>query len=131
VDPALLTVPERVDSTPLRRPVVPAPLDSRDIDRDSYSRWVGWKRFVRGRHVVPDTRGKDIDLVFTEDTICARIAGWLDDARSAAEDSPGEVLVVVAGDGLSPDRESITEAGALLMAQLDEGRRRDARPARS
>lgn len=93
--------------TPALPPSPPQPLDAEDVDADTLERWVGWKRFVRSVQVIPDTRGKDLDLAFTDSAIRMRMARWFDHARTQAARHPGDVLVVVAGDGLNPARDQV------------------------
>jgi hypothetical protein len=80
-----------------RQPVVSA-----DVDGDNLERWIGWKRYLRGFDVIPADRGKDLDLIFHRDRIRQRVTGWLYEACARAERRPGDVLVVMAGDGLAP-----------------------------
>ncbi|NCG22162.1 MAG: hypothetical protein GWP91_24360, partial [Rhodobacterales bacterium] len=99
---------------PLAKPLPIQPLAAAQITADEFERWAGWKRFVRGVKVVPDTRGKDVDLAFNQDAIRKRMARWFRRARAMATSAPGDVLVVVAGDGLDPNREGA--AAELLRA---------------
>lgn len=110
-------LPVRV--SPPRRPLPRQPLMASDVTADDLERWIGWKRYVRGVHVVPDHRGKDVDLAFAERVIRARIARWFRDAREQAAAAPGNVLVVVAGDGLNPQRDDLGDAIELLDAHRD------------
>ncbi|MCA9568272.1 MAG: succinylglutamate desuccinylase/aspartoacylase family protein [Myxococcales bacterium] len=91
-----------------RQPVV-----AMDVDGDNLERWIGWKRYLRGFAVVPMDRGKDLDLVFSTETIRQRVTGWLYEACARASHKPGEVLVVMAGDGLAPEAD---HTGDLLTA---------------
>ncbi len=102
----LLLGPEGVDSP--RQPVVAA-----DVDGDNLERWIGWKRYIRGFDVIPMDRGKDIDLVFNKEAIRQRVTGWLYEACARAAHRPGEVMVVMAGDGLAPETD---HTGELLTA---------------
>ncbi len=86
------------------------PLFARDIVADDLERWVSWTRFVRGSKSIPDTRGKDIDLAFSGVDIRQRVGRWFAEARSLAAMRPGDVMVVVAGDGLHPVRDSLEDA---------------------
>lgn len=88
---------------------VPA-LFARDVTADHLERWVGFVRFVRSVQVVPDTRGKDLDLVFDRGTIRSRLVAWYDAARRRAEERA--VLVVIAGDGMRPDPAAAALAAA-------------------
>jgi hypothetical protein len=92
------------------------PLLARDLTADDLERWVGWKRFVRGVQVVPDTRGKDLDLAFSGRGIRTTLTRWLDAARHRAAREPGELLVVVAGDGLNPTRDRLSDTWDLFQA---------------
>jgi predicted deacylase len=88
-------------------PSLPQPFLAEHVDADSLERWVGWKRFVRGVRSVPDTRGKDFDLAFSGETIRGTLTSWYRYARSKARSGECEVLVVLAGDGLNPERDRI------------------------
>lgn len=92
------------------------PLMGDRVMADELERWIGWKRFVRGVRVVPDDRGKDLDLAFDERTIRLRIASWFRRARDLAARRPGKVLVVVAGDGHNPERENLGMSMELITA---------------
>jgi hypothetical protein len=123
VDPdrldAVLRRPEAFEpSPPIRgRTIPPQPLTSDEVDADALERWIGWKRFLRGAQVIPDTRGKDLDLVFDARGIRVRAAAWLRRARELAQRMPGRVMVVVAGDGMNPSSEQAEEGRELLGAQ--------------
>lgn len=78
------------------------PLLASDVDADNLSRWLGWKQFLRSANVIPDTRGKDLDLVFSEREIRRRFARWYRRARDLATQFPDRVMVVVASDGHMP-----------------------------
>ncbi len=75
-----------------------------EVTADELERWVGFVRFVRSVQVVPDTRGKDLDLLFDASRIRGRLARWFDEAARQAGER--RVLVVVAGDGLRDDPEA-------------------------
>lgn len=92
---------------PPSAPSPPQPFMADEIDADNLERWVGWKRFVRGVRAVPDTRGKDFDLAFSGEDIRARLARWYRHARSKARAGECEVMVVLAGDGLNPERDQV------------------------
>lgn len=94
----------------------PQPLVADDVDADDLERWIGWKRLLRLSQIIPDTRGKDLDLAFDERGITDRAASYFRRARELAEQIPGRVMVVVAGDGLNPGRERPTGAASLLDA---------------
>lgn len=94
----------------------PQPLLARDVTADTLERWVGWKRFVRGVHAIPDTRGKDMDLAFSPQVIRPILIRWFEAAQALAHDHPGDVMVVIAGDGLNPTRDRLSDAFALLAA---------------
>jgi hypothetical protein len=90
-------------------PPTPAPaprqaLCAADVDADGLERWVGWKRFLRRAKVIPDTRGKDVDLALRGTDIHRRVVGIYRRALELARRQPGQVLVVVAGDGHTPLR---------------------------
>lgn len=121
VDPGriedLLAEPDR--PLPARRRVgrtIPQqPLVADDVDADAIERWLGWKRWLRTAQVVPDTRGKDVDLVFDERGIRQRAAAWLRHAMEQARRAPGRVMVVVAGDGLNPQQQQHKADGLELL----------------
>ncbi len=98
------------------RTMPPAVLDATDVDRENIERWIGWKRFVREASAVPGNRGKDVDLAFTGDEIRSRMADWFDDARQRAQQQPGRWLVVAAGDGLQPLRDTHHDEVDVLAA---------------
>jgi hypothetical protein len=79
---------------------VPA-LFASEVTADDLERWVGFVRYARSVQVVPDTRGKDLDLVFDTGRIRRRLTTWYDAARARA--AGGAVLVVIAGDGMRAD----------------------------
>ncbi|MEN0061799.1 MAG: succinylglutamate desuccinylase/aspartoacylase family protein [Myxococcota bacterium] len=108
--PALLTTPHLPPHAPAQ------PLFADQVDADELERWVGWKRFVRGVQVVPDTRGKDLDLAFTLDAIRSRLLNWFEAAHVDAADAPGEVMVVIAGDGLNPQRDRVDQVADIYEA---------------
>lgn len=91
----------------------PQPVIAEEVDGDNLERWIGWKRYLRGFDVIPTDRGKDIDLVLNKATIRRRVTGWLYEACARASHKPGDVLVVMAGDGLAPDTD---HTGDLLAA---------------
>lgn len=97
-------------------PTPPQPLFAADVRADDLERYVSWTRFVRACHVVPDTRGTDLDLAFRGSDIRETLAKWLDRARMMAAQAPGDVLVVVSGDGLNPTRDKMSEAFPLYRA---------------
>jgi hypothetical protein len=97
-------------------PSPPQPLFAADVTADDLERWVSWRRFVRGVQSVPDTRGKDLDLAFSGGDIRDILVRWFDSARALAARCPGEVMVVVAGDGMNPTRDRIDDAFALYRA---------------
>lgn len=108
--PKLLPPPES------NAPVGPQPQLARDLDADSLERWVGWKRFVRGVQVVPGARGHDLDLAFSAEMVRRRLTQWFESAVELGSQEPGDVMVVVAGDGLSPTRDRLSENWALFEA---------------
>lgn len=95
---------------------LPQPLLARDVTADTLERWVGWKRFVRGVETIPDTRGKDMDLAFSPRVIRPTLIRWFEAAQRLAAEHPGDVMVVIAGDGLNPTRDRLSDAFALLAA---------------
>jgi predicted deacylase len=105
------SAPERVDvrrlapSRPPGRGAPPQPLVADDVDADLIERWIGWKRLVRGAQLIPDVRGKDLDVAFDESAIAGRAGSLLRAARELAAQRPGEVMVVVAGRGPNPSPE--------------------------
>lgn len=115
--------PERLDDLGLavrppedrRKTSIRPPLCAADVDGDTLMRWLGWKRFVYQRQIVPDTRGEDVDLLFDNSAIAERLARWLDEARRMGASTPGRVMVVMAGDGLPPDE----APNPLVQAHLD------------
>ncbi|MEQ1501177.1 MAG: succinylglutamate desuccinylase/aspartoacylase family protein [Myxococcota bacterium] len=98
-------------------PSPPQPLFASDVTADDLERWVSWTRFVRGFQVVPETRGKDLDLAFDGGDIRDRLTRWFDGARALAAGRPEDVLVVVAGDGLNPTRDRMSDAFPLYRSQ--------------
>ena len=106
-------------NAPRERETPPQPLRARDISADTIERWIGWRRYLRGTQVVPDTRGKDVDLAFTTEAIQGKLASAFRSAVESARQMPGRVMVVVAGDGFSPNRERSRGATELLLAHRD------------
>lgn len=78
------------------------PVHGNEVNADNLQRWLGWKRFVRSSQVIPDSRGSDVDLAFSEGVVCNKLAHWFDDACSSAVEAPGDTLVIVASDGNLP-----------------------------
>ena len=109
-------VPPLWMAAPVSSPSPPQPLHARDIDADLLERWVGWKRFVRGVQVVPGTRGNDMDLAFNAEVVRRRLATWFDAASDLGDAEPGELLVVIAGDGLNPTRDRLSDTWAMFQA---------------
>ncbi|MFT4628582.1 MAG: putative deacylase [Myxococcota bacterium] len=105
----------RPQAPPVSRAFPRQPIEANSITGDDLERWVGWKRFVRQVQAIPDTRGKDLDLAFTARDIRLRLARWFREARRAGRKRPGDVLVVVAGDGLSPARDAKRDASRELV----------------
>lgn len=111
-DPSpLFAAPQGQGARPLH-----APLFARSIRADDLEQWVSWRRFLRGMQVVPETRGKDLDLAFSGSSIRERLTRWWETARALARSRRSEILVVVAGDGLNPVRDHMSEAFALYRA---------------
>lgn len=104
---------------PRPRPLPAPPVLAADVTADALERWVGWKRSVRGAQAIPGARGKDIDLALSEGAIRGRISRWYDRARDLGAQHPGDVMVVVAGDGLNPSRDEASTAMTLLRAHRD------------
>ena len=104
---------------PRRRTLLRQPVLARDVTADNLERWVGWKRFVRGVQVIPDTRGNNLDLAFDDQAMRARCAEWFARAGALAEAQPGRVMVVVAGDGLNPQRDRLGPSIDLFRAHRD------------
>jgi hypothetical protein len=96
-----------------------APLLAVDVHADNLPGWLGWKRYLRTAQVVPDTRGKDIDLAFTAPAIRRRLAAWYRRARELAARAPGDVLVLVASDGATPQAPGARVIADLHSAHLD------------
>ncbi|MEQ1571125.1 MAG: succinylglutamate desuccinylase/aspartoacylase family protein, partial [Myxococcota bacterium] len=123
-DPAALeSTHADLDRGPSAVPVAPPPAKSArqplfaaDVTADDLERWVSWTRFVRACRVVPDTRGKDLDLALSGGAIRDTLSRWFDEARTRAEGRPGDVLVVVAGDGLNPTRDRMSDAFPLYRS---------------
>lgn len=103
-DPARLELVGASPPAVVPRSVPPAPLHASEVDADTLSRWLSWKRHLHTGQVVPDTRGRDIDLTLTTGALQRRLAAWFALARERASDGPS--LVVVAGDGLNRDRDA-------------------------
>lgn len=97
------------------------PFRASDVTADDLERWVGWKRFVRGVRSVPDTRGMDFDIAFSGADIRRRLCHWYGDALRLARQEGQEVLVVLAGDGLSPDRDVRPSGDATPLAARRRG----------
>ena len=119
VQGALDTSKAPVPATFVGRKLPPLPLLAEEVDADRIERWIGWKRQLRAAQVIPDTRGKDLDLAFDEQSITHRAGGWMQRAREMAAKKPGSVMVVIAGDGLNPGRERPGGASALLGGHQD------------
>lgn len=99
------------------RPLPPVPMLARDVDADDLQRWFGWKRWVRLGQTIPGTRGKDVDLALVDTEVRARFVRWYRQARERAANAPGDVLVVIAGDGSNPRRDDweLTRAHRALV----------------
>jgi hypothetical protein len=95
------------------------PILARDVHRDNLERWVGWKRFISGAQSIPGQRGRDMDLVFREDEIQGRIARWFRRAIQLGESTPGDVRIVLAGDGMTPTRERSGNAWDVVVAHRE------------
>lgn len=109
--PSLLGAPSEA-----RRVVPPQVLEAADVTRDNLERWMGWKRFVREVQRAPGLLGRDFGLALSGPTLRTRLARWFDDARQLAAREPGQWMVVVVGDGLSPGAEAGEDGRALLTA---------------
>ncbi|TNE85394.1 MAG: hypothetical protein EP330_25240 [Deltaproteobacteria bacterium] len=112
-DPASMVV-----ASPSARPAPLQPLGAREVDADTLERWIGWKRYLRTGQLLPGTRGLDLDLALTTHEIHRRIAAIYARARILGEQSPGDVRVVVCGDGAMPRRERLDAGGGVLAAHL-------------
>jgi len=97
------------------RSAPPQPVRASEITADTIERWIGWKRFLQGAQRVPDTRGKDIDLAFTEGDIHRHLTRIYGNTRVLARQMPGRVMIVIAGDGQSPTRERPTGSARPVM----------------
>ncbi|MEZ4321086.1 MAG: succinylglutamate desuccinylase/aspartoacylase family protein [Myxococcota bacterium] len=104
---------------PPPRPSPRQPIIAADVDGDNLERWIGWKRYLRGYDVIHAERGKDLDLVFSERGIRDRITRWLKRAQELAAQRPGQVMIVMAGDGLNPNREEQELRAGLLQTHRD------------
>ena len=103
----------------LRRWIAPpAPLTADDVDADNLPRWLSWKRFLQLTPKVPGDRGRDVALTLHEGPARRIISGWLREVRNSAV-LPDQVLVVIAGDGMSPQRGLPVQAWNLLEAHRD------------
>jgi hypothetical protein len=126
VDPDGCVRPERLDADepPPRTPRVERktrirpPLAASDVDPDNLPRWVSWKRFLRQRQLVPDTRGQDVELVFDEQVLSERLIRWFEQAREQGSRAPGQVQIVMAGNGLRPQPDD-RFGTPLVRAHLD------------
>ena len=122
VDPELLEqVKEDPDTfffqpVPSRQSMPMQPILACDVHADNLERWIGWKRFLKGVEVIPGLRGKDLDLAFTEEAIQQRVARWFRWTRRLGQKQPGKVMIVLAGDGMSPVRERSGVAWDALVA---------------
>lgn len=95
------------------------PLLATDVHQDNLERWVGWKRYISGAQSIPGERGKDVDVVFKEEEIQGRVARWFRRAIELGKRSPGDVRVVLAGDGMTPTREREGHAWDVVVAHRD------------
>jgi hypothetical protein len=102
-----------------KRTRIHQPLLAADVHQDNLERWVGWKRFVSGAQSIPGERGKDVDVVFKEDEIQSRVASWFRRATAMGRKAPGDVRVVLAGDGMTPTREREGNAWDVVVAHRD------------
>lgn len=109
--PLGLRLPSRPRST-----MPEPPLLAEDVDADGLQRWLSWKRYLHDGLVIPDTRGKDLDLALAEGDIRRRVARWMREALAEGMAHPGTLLVLVAGDGLRAERDSDEGARELLGA---------------
>jgi hypothetical protein len=119
IDPARLAdAPPVVAASPALR--LPEPvIEARQVDRDDVERFLGWRRWLREAEVLSGDRGRDVELSTAGARTHERLAGWLDDAREQAAARPGEVMVVVAGDGFAPRDVPEAGAGVLLRAHRE------------
>ncbi len=100
----------------LGRPNPPQPLFANDVDANDLERWVGWMRGVANTAKVAATRGKDLDVLYDAEAIRHRLASMMESARKRAADAPGDVVLVLVGDGQNPGREPGDAAWSLLAA---------------
>jgi len=115
LDPGMVEAPR--DEAGPHRATPPPALRAVDINADIIERWIGWKRFLRGAQVVPDNRGKDVDLAFHEGEIHRHFERMYRHAVRLGRQLPGRVMVVVAGDGQTPSRERPSgTAGPVMWA---------------
>ncbi len=96
-------------------------LEARSVTRDTFARWVGWRRFLREAAHVPGAHGRDLSVVFDAAALQERVAGWLRAVVHDAGERPGRWQLVVAGDGLGPrhDGRVSSAAWSLLAAHRD------------
>lgn len=116
-----LVDPMAVKTQPHRLPVVPRPepIIASDVTVDQVEHWIGWKRRMQSLSAIPGTRGRDLDLPLRGSAIhqtLTRLYAW---ARKRAARTPGEVMVIIAGDGQSPGREPVDHAAGHLLAHRD------------
>ncbi|MCO4743605.1 MAG: succinylglutamate desuccinylase/aspartoacylase family protein [Proteobacteria bacterium] len=92
------------------------PLSAAEVDGDSLERWIGWKRYLRTGQLIPGTQGRDVGLALTTHEIHRRIAQIYARARALGADRPGDVRVIVCGDGAMPRRERLDTGSEVLAA---------------
>jgi predicted deacylase len=100
-DPGPPPVPKDLPRTRIR-----PPLTAHDADKNTLPRWMGWKRFLHERQVIPESRGEDIELLLEDGSLQGRLTAWMDGARHLAAAQPGRVMVLMAGDGLRPSADA-------------------------
>lgn len=120
VDPGRLGDPPDLESwwaeqrpKTMSEPVVSAA----EVDRNNIERWLGWKRFLREAQSFPGTRGRDMTLVRSGGEVRRMMSRWARDACARAREAPGRWMLLVAGDGLNPQRELGADGEEVLEAQ--------------
>jgi predicted deacylase len=106
---------ELMESTP-RKEVPDQVVLAADVTRDTLERWTGWKRFVREVQTIPGNRGRDVDIAFSTAEIRDRVARWYHDAVQLARAEPGRWQLVIAGDGIAPQRDGEPDGASAVHA---------------
>jgi predicted deacylase len=105
----------RVEVKPSKAP--PPVLAASEVDRDNIERWIGWKRFLREAQSFPGHQGRDISLLRSGAEVRRTMSRWAKEAEQRAAAEPGQWLLLVAGDGLNPQRELGEDGLEVLEAQ--------------